>query len=100
MPTDPTKPKYQLRIDELDRYSWKAVIADLTVEPPSATSITAKSLDALMAKVLMAVCLRDKNLGVPEPPATPTAHALEEASNGHAPTILTPSRRLITPENP
>jgi hypothetical protein len=94
------KPKYQIRIDELDKYSWKALVADLTVEPPSATSIMAKSLHELMAKVLVAVTLRDKNLGVEEShgtiPDLPQGGETNPGDNGK-PIILTPNKRIIAP---
>lgn len=86
-------PKYQIRIDELDRYSWRALLVDMAKlpEPTAATTIMEKSLPALMAKVLIAVCLHDKNLGVPE-------GEVPISKNGDAkPIILTPNKRIISP---
>jgi len=93
------KPKYQIRIDELGRYSWKAILVDMTVTPPSATSIMAKGLHELMAKVLVAVTLHDKNLGISEGhgtiPDLPPGGESNPGDNGK-PIILTPSKRIIT----
>ncbi len=94
-------PKYQIVIHELDKFSWKATVGDLHAKPPSATSITAKSLDELMSKVLMAVCLRERGAGVDEG-ALPTGYEtlpLPADSNGQKPIILSPAKRRIITGN-
>jgi hypothetical protein len=85
-------PKYRIDIIQAGKYEWTAYLADMTVEPPSATSIMARSLLELMAKVLVAVTLRDANAGIAEP--------VSGAANGTVPeakgVILTPNKRIIT----
>jgi len=90
-PMKEPKPKYQIRIDQQGKYEWTAQLADMIVEPPSATTVMAKSLHELMAKVLVAVTLRDVNAGVPE-----TVEIKPPENNGDHPKILAPSRRIIT----
>ena len=63
----PSKPiaKYQIHLVKNDKYSWSALLIDTGGETPDQTTIDAKSLAELLAKVLIAVVLRDKNVGVP-----------------------------------
>ena len=85
-----THPKYRLQIERVSKYDYTSIIADVTNEKPETTTIMAKSMEELMAKILVALVLRDKNAGVQEDEATP--------NNGEAhPVILSPSKRIITP---
>jgi hypothetical protein len=96
-------PKYQIRIDEISCFSWRAYLVDMTLESHPTTSILAKSLHELMAKVLVAVTLRDVNAGVSEgaipsaAPDLPQGGETNPTANGGVPIILTPNKRIITP---
>ena len=86
----PAKPiaKYQIHLVKNDKYSWSALLIDTGGETPDQTTIDAKSLAELLAKVLIAVVLRDKNVGVPvEEDAAPTPPPLMPTG----PMVLPPS---------
>lgn len=83
--------KYAIQITQVTKYDWSALVADTMGDKPNATSILAKSLPELMAKCLVAVVLHDKNAGIPESAET------APSTNGDAPIILTPSRKIVTP---
>lgn len=64
MKTTPALSRYQIVVEQNDRYGWSAVVVDTsgaTPEKPETQriSIMAKSLPELMAKVLISVTLRD-----------------------------------------
>jgi hypothetical protein len=85
-----THPKYRLQIERVSKYDYTAIVADVTNEKPESTTIMAKSMEELMAKILVALVLRDKNAGIPEDEPAP--------SNGElAPIVFSPSKRIITP---
>lgn len=114
------KEKYVLQISTSGRYEWAAVVADCTFNPPKATTIMAKSIHELMAKVLIAVSLREMNLGVdpdtvpvPVPEDAPTTvettapdtstqagiQAVLEKHAGASSQLFTPPNRIIRPSN-
>ncbi len=99
------KPKYQIRILQNGKHEWAALLLDMTVEPPPATTVMAKGLHELMAKVLVAVTLRDVNAGVSEPVSGVSNGTFDLPTGGESnppidsngmPIILTPNKRIIT----
>ena len=56
---DQTPPKYAIQVACHGRYDWTAILADCTTQPPKATTVMAKSIHELMAKVLVTVTLRE-----------------------------------------
>lgn len=90
--SDTVKPKYTIHLVQAGKYEWTAIVADLAVDPPSKTTIMGRGLHELMAKVLVAVTLRDVNAGVAEPVSGVTNGTVPESP----PIILTPNKRIIT----
>jgi hypothetical protein len=82
------KATYRIEIQKDGKYEYAAVVVDATSEKKDATSFMAKSMPELMANMLVALVLRDKNAGIEEPATTATTDA--------APIILTPNRNIVT----
>jgi hypothetical protein len=89
-----THSKYQLQVERTSKYDYTAVVVDFTEEKLETTTIMAKSMAELMAKILVAMVLRDKNVGVAE-----DAAVCAPINNGgeKKPIIFTPAKRIVTP---
>lgn len=82
----PKPTKYKIHIEHTSKYDCAAMLVDVTdKEKPQQTTVMAKSMEELMAKLVVAVVLRDKNAGTTEEPE----------KNGDVPIILTPSRKIV-----